>query len=75
MAQPAVEGDEEALEYLSLQESEVNWTTASTLTWETLCANYNYCAHVLVVASHLQLHDYAQNIALCSPEFDVLSRA
>ena len=57
MAQPAVEGDEEALEYLSLQESEVNWTTASTLMWETLCANYNYCAHVLVVATQLQLHE------------------
>ena len=57
MAQRAVEGDEEALEYLSLQESEVNWTTASTLTWETLCANYNYCTHVLVVATHLQLHE------------------
>ena len=56
MAQRAVEGDEEALDYLSLQESQVNWTTASTLMWETLCANYNYCAHVLVVATQLQLH-------------------
>lgn len=55
MAQRAVEGDEEALQYLSLEESDVKWTTASTLTWETLCANYNYCAHVLVVATHLKL--------------------
>ena len=56
MAQRAVEGDEQALDYLSLQESVINWTTASTLTWETVCANYNYCAHVLVVATQLQLH-------------------
>ena len=56
MAQRAVEGDEQALDYLSLQESVVNWTTASTLTWETVCANYNYCAHVIVVATQLQLH-------------------
>ena len=56
MAQRAVEGDEQALDYLSLQESIVNWTTASTLTRETVCGNYNYSAHVLVVAMQLQLH-------------------
>ena len=55
MAQRAIDGDEEALVYLDLEESDVKWTTASTLTWETLCGNYNYCAHVLVVATHLQL--------------------
>ena len=51
-----VEGDEEALAYLSLEESDAKWSTATTLTWETLCANYNFYAHVLVVASQLQLH-------------------
>ena len=52
MAQRAIEGDQEALDYLDLEESDVKWTTASTL---TLCGNYNYCAHVLVVATHLKL--------------------
>ena len=56
MAQRAVEGDEEALAYLSLEESDVTWSTSTNLTWDTLCANYNFCAHVLVVASQLQLH-------------------
>lgn len=55
MAQRAIEGDQEALDYLDLEESDVKWTTASTLTWETLRGNYNYCAHVLVVATHLKL--------------------
>ena len=55
MAQRAIDGDQEALDYLDLEESDVKWTTASTLTWETLCGNYNYCAHVLVVATHLKL--------------------
>ena len=55
MAQRAIDGDQEALDYLDLEESDVKWTTASTLTWDTLCGNYNYCAHVLVVATHLQL--------------------
>ena len=55
MAQRAIDGNQEALDYLDLEESDVKWTTASTLTWETLCGNYNYCAHVLVVATHLKL--------------------
>lgn len=55
MAQRAIDGDQEALDYLDLEESDVKWTTASTLTWDTLCGNYNYCAHVLVVATHLKL--------------------
>ena len=56
MAQRAIEGDQEALDYLKLDESTVKKTTASTLTWETLCANYNFCAHVLVVDSQLNLN-------------------
>ena len=56
MAQRAIEGDKEALDYLCLEKSTVTWQTATTLTWETLCSNYNFCAHVLVVASQLNLH-------------------
>ena len=55
MAERAINGDEEVLEYLQFEEMNFVGSDFRTVTWETLCANYHYCAHVLVVATILNL--------------------
>ena len=49
-------GDEEALAYLDLEDVNVVGSDPRPITWDVLCANYSYCAHVLVVATKLNLH-------------------
>ena len=56
MAERAINGDEEALEYLDLEEVSVIGSDPRPITWDVLCANYYYCAHVLIVATKLNLH-------------------
>ena len=55
MAERAIAGDQEALDYLELQQSTVEWSYTSAPSWETLCCNYNFCAHIFVVATKLNL--------------------
>ena len=72
MAQWAVKGDEEALEYLSLQESEVNclYLNVGDPVRELQLLRPCPCScHAITTPRN------AQNIALCSPEFDVDSEA
>lgn len=56
MAEMVINGDEEVLEYLQFDEMDVVGSDFRTVTWETHCANYHYCVHVLVVATILNLH-------------------
>ena len=56
MAEMVINGDEEVLEYLQFDEMDVVGSDFRTVTWETRCANYHYCGHVLVVATILNLH-------------------
>ena len=56
MAERAINGDEEALQYLDLGEIDVIGSDPRPITWEVLCANYHYCAHVYIVATKLNLH-------------------
>ena len=53
LGEKAIQGDPQALEYLRLEEVEVLSENSATITWETLCANYDYLAHVLTVATQL----------------------
>ena len=55
LAEKAIQGDEQALEYLQLEEINVVGNMSSSISWQTLCANYNYLAHMLVVATKLGL--------------------
>ena len=55
MAERAINGDEEALAYLDLEEKNIVGKKPAVLTWHKLCADYNYVAHVYVVASKLNL--------------------
>ena len=56
MAQKAMDGDLKALEYLLFEEVDVVGLDTRPITWETLCGNYSYCAHILIVAAKLNLH-------------------
>ena len=56
MAEQAIAGDQEAPDCLNLEESTVELSNTSVLTWETLCCNCNYCTHVFVLATHLNLN-------------------
>ena len=69
MAQKAMDGDEKALEYLLFEEVDVVGLDTRPITWETLCGNYSYCAHILIVAAKLNLHILRRTarIAYCSP--------
>jgi len=51
MAEKAIQGDPQTLEYLQLEEVEVLSENSATITWEMLCANYHSLAHVLIVAT------------------------
>ena len=55
LAEKAIQGDEQALEYLQLEEMNVISDKASSISWQSLCANYNYFAHLLVVSTKLGL--------------------
>ena len=55
LAEKAIQGDEQALEYLQLEEMNVISDKASFISWQSLCANYNYFAHLLVVLTKLGL--------------------
>ena len=54
LAEKAIQGDEQALEYLQIEEINVVSNMSSSISWQTLCANYNYLAHMLVVATKLK---------------------
>lgn len=56
LAEKAMDGDEEALAYLQFEDVNVVGLDSRPITWEGLCGNYNYCAHVLIVATKLNLH-------------------
>lgn len=55
LADQAIDGDEEVLDYLRLQETEVNCSDNSVITWETLCGNHQSSTHVFVVSEKLGL--------------------
>ena len=50
-----MQGDEQALEYLQLEQMNVISDKASSISWQSLCANDNYFAHLLVVSTKLGL--------------------
>ena len=56
MAERAIDDDEEALEYLQLEEIDVIGSKPTVLTWDKLCCDYNYVVHVFVVATKLGLN-------------------
>ena len=56
LAEQAIDRNQEALEYLQLTETTLVGSKNNAVTWETLCSNYNYCAHVYIVAAKLGLH-------------------
>ena len=55
LAEKAMQGDEQALKYLQLEEMNVISDKASSISWQSLCANDNYFAHLLVVSTKLGL--------------------
>ena len=55
LAEKAIQGDEQALEYLQFEETNVVSKMSSAISWQSLCANYNYLAHMHVVATKLGL--------------------
>lgn len=55
LAEKAMQGDEQALEYLQLEEMNVISDKAPSISWQSLCANDNYFAHLLVVSTKLGL--------------------
>lgn len=66
MAEWAVDGDEEALKYLQLQQVNVagNKPLTLTLTWENLCSDYHYVGHVFVVAAKLGLNTLRRTLRM-----------
>lgn len=56
MAERAIRGDQEALDYLQLEPIDVVPSAKPlNITWQKLCADYSYVAHVFVVAVQLNL--------------------
>ena len=56
MPERAIRGDQEALDYLQLESIDVLPSDRpSNITWQKLCADYAYVAHVFVVAVQLNL--------------------
>ena len=55
LAEKAIQGDEQALEYLQFEETNVVSKRSSAISWQSLCANYSYLAHMHVVATKLGL--------------------
>ena len=55
LAEKAIQGDEQALEYLQFEETNVVRKMSSAISWQSLCANYSYLAHMHVVATKLGL--------------------
>ena len=51
-----MDGDKEALAYLQFEDVDVVGLDTRPITWETLCGNYSYCVHILIVAAKLNLH-------------------
>ena len=55
LAERAIDGDQDTLGYLQLDETTVVGSENEAVTWETICSHYHYCAHVFIVAVKLAL--------------------
>lgn len=63
LAERAIDGEQEALEYLQHQETALIGSKNKVVTCETICSNYN-CAYVYIVAAKLGLHILGRTFCL-----------
>ena len=50
LAEQAIDGNQEAMEYLQLKETALIGSKNEAVTWETVYSNYNYCARKVGLA-------------------------